>query len=193
MNNNVFQNEELTRFQTAYNLTSIVNKMTGLNAFVISNDVINSNFQFNVNGYCFTVSDMKSIIDKLRESSKTFINVRVVMRDGYLYDKDNNFVGTSIVNVDEAVLPIVFETSQTPTYTLKKNKLVDNVFVKSDYCIKKACVGCDTYSFTIVEKVKNGDKIEFKIPRYSKIDNDESLLGLELARTTNGVIDDGEL
>lgn len=193
MNNNIFQSEELTRFQTAYNLTSIVNKMTGLNAFVISNDVISSSFQFNVNGYCFTVSDMKPIIDKLRDSSKTFINVRVVMRDGYLYDSNNNFVGTSIVNVDEAVLPIVFETSQTPTYTIKRNKLVDNVSIKSDYYIKKACVGCDTYSFTIMQKVKNGDKIEFKIPRYSKIDNDESLLGLELARTTNGVIDDGEL
>lgn len=193
MNNTVFKGEEVTKFQAEYNLTSIVNKMTGLNAFVISDSPMNNTFQFNVNGYCFTIPNMKAVLDKLIQSPKTYLNVRIVMKDGYLYDKNNNFVDTSMVVTDEELYPVMFETSQTHTFTLKRNYFFDNLVTKVDYYIKRECKGYTTYVFTIVEKVKNGDELVFRVPTHSRIDNDESLLGLEIARPTNGIVDDGEL
>ena len=186
-------NEELLRFEREYNLTSIVNKMTGVKAFVVSDTPDENTFQFNICGYCFTIQQFRPLLDRLLSSSDEYLNVEVAFQGDRLYSTSGEFINTSMIVEGVHDFPHNYLTSNVSSFTINNNYLDNNVVTNDGYCIREYKDGYTTYVFTIVQKVVTGDKTVLRVPPNSMIGSSDALIGFEFASSVDGIIDDGEL
>ena len=188
----LIDNEQLLKFNSEYSLTSVVNKMTGLEAFVISTAA--NQFQFNIMGYCFTTERLNFYIDNLPKPSSDvfYLQIHVPISNSLLVDKEGKVLcDRAIINLDEGTHNLAFSYSIVPTYdpvalggSRRVTKLIDTNIVEAQKDVT-------TYVFTLLRCVRQGgDDIQYTVPKQCMI-TDGSMLHLEVF--PSGSFDDGEL
>lgn len=189
------QHDPLGRLTTEYNLTSILNNLLGVDAFVITdpgstqdgeeNPIYNPStgesqneieFKFNIKGYVFTIYDLKALIDNNfnNNSENIYANLKI-NRDSLQASNDNkNLQLIQSINGGDEVSGYLGD-NKTPIYKYKGVEFTDEPNTMYNYSLK------------ILEK--RGGSGNWYIPYESKI----KFLTNKAGNRRDISIDDGEL
>lgn len=183
-------------FTTEYNLTSLINKLLDVDAFVVSHDLestgdIIKNIQFNIRGYYFDCVNIQKP-DASQSDDQLYLNAIIRIKSASYGTSDNfqnyqQLQGTDIVITEGQNARSVYEGLELAWET--EAHFPDPSTGKLDSIIDMSAEPIEIITFTLIKRQKNGESYTFTLPQESK---------LKLKTTKNGsqrsvTIDDGVL
>ena len=183
-------------FTTEYNLTSLINKLLDVDAFVVSHDLDSTgdavkNIQFNIRGYYFDCVDIQKP-DASQSDDELYLNAKIRIKRANYGTSDNfqnyqQLQGTDIVITENQITRNIYEG----LYLAWENAAYfpDPSSGKLNSIIDKSAEPTEIITFTLIKRQKTTGGYTFTIPQESK---------LKLRTTQNGnqrsiSIDDGVL
>lgn len=180
-------------FTTEYNLTSLINKLLDVDAFVVSHELESTgdtikNIQFNIRGYYFDCVNIQKPDTTLPDDT-LYLNAQIQIKRANYSTSDNfqNYQQLQGIDITNSPNEDVYKGLDLAWET--EAHFPDPSTGKLESIIDMSAEPTEIITFTLIKRQKNGESYTFTIPQESK---------LKLKTTKNGsqrsvTIDDGVL